>query len=82
MKSENSRLNSWINSPLSESAAVARASLLQSENQTTSRKDPAATKWLQVASEETRDSSRLSGLFVELAFLCLYQLPQNEADRW
>lgn len=74
MKSENSRLNNWINSLLI-GVGGSRSGFITTKGETnTNRKDSAAVKWLQVVLEATWDEWRFTGLFV------LVGLPQNEAD--
>lgn len=74
MKSENSRLNNWINLSLI-GVGGSRSGFITTKGETNrNRKDSAAAKWLQVALEATRGGWRFTGLFV------LVVLPQNEAD--
>lgn len=74
MKSENSRLNNWINSSLIGVGGSRSGFITTKGERNTNRKDSAAAKWLQVVLEATRDEWRFTGLFV------LAVLPQNEAD--
>lgn len=58
MKSENSRLNNWINSSLI-GVGGSRSGFITTKGETnTNRKDSAAAKWLQAASEG--DSGRVA----------------------